>query len=108
QQSGSPLLFGESQSTLNLGLLGSDIFDFPRKEVYLKPLVTPFGTFGPFGRTGPIGQLLVNPFSPVGIDPFTFPQGRTNNTYQVADTFVKTIGNHSIKFGTDIKYNQLN
>jgi hypothetical protein len=108
QQPGSPLLFGETADTLNLGLLANDIADFVRKEPYLSPLTTPYGTFGPFGRTGPIGQLIVTPFSPVGIDPFTFPQGRTNNTFQIADTFTKTVGNHSLKLGTDIKRNQLN
>jgi len=25
---------------------------------------------------GPIGQVIIAPFSPVGIDPFLFPQGR--------------------------------
>jgi hypothetical protein len=107
-QPGSPLLFGETRETLNLGLLASDIRDFPRSDAYLRPLQTSFGTFGPFGRTGPIGQLVITPFSPVGIDPFTFPQGRTNNTFQIADTFTKTIGNHSLKLGADIKRNQLN
>src|SRR5262249_7980149 len=101
QQPGSPLLFGETKETIDLEHLASDISNFPRKDIYLKPLVTPYGTFGPFGRTGPIGQLVVKPFSPVGIDTFNFPQGRTNNIFQVADTVLKIAGAHSIRFGAD-------
>src|SRR4029077_1603975 len=38
------------------------------------------------GRTGPIGRLLLEPFSPLGVDPTSFPQGRAANTFQFADT----------------------
>jgi outer membrane receptor protein involved in Fe transport len=37
------------------------------------------------------------------VDVFNFPQRRTNNTYQLADTLRKQIGNHSIAFGTDLR-----
>ncbi|MEP7272072.1 MAG: hypothetical protein ABI882_11255, partial [Acidobacteriota bacterium] len=57
---------------------------------------------------GPIGQLIVTPFSPVGIDPYLFPQARTNNTYQIADTLTYFRGNHTLKFGADIRRTQLN
>ncbi|MEW6734252.1 MAG: carboxypeptidase-like regulatory domain-containing protein [Acidobacteriota bacterium] len=60
------------------------------------------------GRTGPIGRLLLAPFSPIGIDPSTFPQGRTNNTFQIADTFALTHGSHSLKLGVDIRRVQIN
>ncbi|MBX7218458.1 MAG: TonB-dependent receptor [Blastocatellia bacterium] len=60
------------------------------------------------GLTGPLGQLTVSPFSPIGVDVYTFPQGRTNNTFQYADTFVTTIGKHAIKFGADIRRLQFN
>jgi len=60
------------------------------------------------GRTGPLGQIAITPFSPVGVDVFTFPQGRTNNTFQYADTFTTTIRGHSLKLGADIRRNQLN
>jgi hypothetical protein len=62
----------------------------------------------PDGRTGPIGQLAIAPFSSIGIDPFTFPQGRANNTFQIADTFIFTRGKHSVKFGGDIRRVQFN
>ena len=57
---------------------------------------------------GPIGQLIVAPYSPVGIDPYLFPQARTNNTYQIADTLALFHGNHTFKFGADIRRTQLN
>jgi Carboxypeptidase regulatory-like domain len=33
---------------------------------------------------------------------------QTNNTYQVADTFSKVLGNHTIKFGTEFHADQVN
>lgn len=60
------------------------------------------------GRSGPIGRLNIAPFSPIGVDTTTFPQGRANNTFQFADTFVTSIGKHTIKFGTDIRRVQFN
>jgi hypothetical protein len=59
-------------------------------------------------QTGPIGELLIQPFSPVGVDTSLFPQGRVNNTFQYADTLSKTRGNHSFKVGADIRRIQLN
>src|SRR5207249_2958470 len=58
--------------------------------------------------TTPLGELDIEPFSPVGVDVFTFPQGRVNNTYQFADTMSYTYLSHSMKFGFDIRRNQLN
>lgn len=57
---------------------------------------------------GGIGQILIEPFSPVGIDVFTFAQSRVNNTFQVADTLSWTRGTHSFKFGGDVRRFQLN
>jgi len=57
---------------------------------------------------GPIGQLIVIPFSPVGLDTYLFPQARVNNTYQVADTLTLFHGSHAFKFGADIRRTQLN
>ncbi len=37
---------------------------------------------------GPVGQITVAPFSPLGVDVDLFPQARANNTYQLADTVV--------------------
>ena len=59
-------------------------------------------------QTGLIGGLLVEPFSPIGIDVFTFPQGRANNTFQFADSISSTRGVHTLKFGADIRRVQLN
>lgn len=58
--------------------------------------------------TGPLGELIIRPFSPVGLDAFTFPQGRVNNTFQYADTVSKTWRGHSFKFGGDIRFVQFN
>jgi carboxypeptidase family protein len=58
--------------------------------------------------TGPIGELIVEPFSPVGVDAFTFPQQRANNTFQFADSLSWKAGDHSVKLGTDIRRFQLN
>ncbi len=58
--------------------------------------------------TGPLGELLIRPFSPVGLDASTFPQGRVNNTFQYADTISKTWLGHTFKFGGDIRFVQFN
>ena len=57
---------------------------------------------------GPVGQVIVAGFSPIGIDVLNFPQQRTNNTYQVADTVTWRINKHSFSFGTDIRRTELN
>ena len=56
---------------------------------------------------GPLGELIIRPFSPVGIDAFLFPQGRINNTYQFADTYSRIWQKNTLKFGTDIRRIQL-
>lgn len=60
------------------------------------------------GRTGPIGRLVLAPFSSIGVDPFTFPQGRANNTYQIADTLIMTRGKNTLKVGADLRRVQFN
>lgn len=52
---------------------------------------------------GPIGQLNISGFSPVGVDVLNFPQKRINNTYQIADTMFLKSGNNNTAFGTDIR-----
>lgn len=59
-------------------------------------------------QTGPIGELIVEPYSPVGVDVFTFPQARANNTFQYADSMSWTLRNHAVRFGGDIRRVQLN
>jgi len=73
----------------------------------------PFAAYASSGfdverNLGPIGQLVVTPFSPVGLDVYLFPQARTNNTYQLADTLSLFRGHHTFKFGADLRRVQLN
>lgn len=57
---------------------------------------------------GPVGQIIVSGFSPVGVDVFNFPQRRANNTIQVADTLFYNPGTHRITAGLDLRRTQLN
>ena len=57
---------------------------------------------------GPVGQIIIAGFSPVGVDVFNFPQKRVNNTYQFADQLTVRQGNHSFNFGTDNRRTELN
>ncbi len=57
---------------------------------------------------GPLGQVIVSPFSPVGLDVYLFPQGRANNTIQFADTMTYFRAQHTYKFGADVRRTQLN
>ena len=58
--------------------------------------------------TGLIGELIIEPFSPVGVDVFTFPQGRVNNAFQFADSLSWKRGDHYLKFGADVRRVHLN
>ncbi|HYG11263.1 MAG TPA: TonB-dependent receptor, partial [Pyrinomonadaceae bacterium] len=69
--------------------------------------------YGSIGLTtedelGPVGQVTIAGFSPLGVDVFNFPQQRVNNTYQIADTLTLRAGAHSLAFGTDIRRTELN
>ncbi len=64
--------------------------------------------FGTEDVLGPVGQVNVAGFSPVGVDVFNFPQRRVNNTYQFADDLTVRYGNHSLAFGTDNRRSELN
>lgn len=59
-------------------------------------------------QTGPIGELVIEPFNPVGVGAFTFPQSRASNTFQYADTVSLVAGEHLIKFGGNVRRYQLN
>jgi hypothetical protein len=59
-------------------------------------------------RLGPIGQVVVAGFSPVGVDVSHFPQRRVNNTYQLADQMTLKRGGHTLIFGTDDRRTELN
>jgi hypothetical protein len=58
--------------------------------------------------TAPVGQLVIAGYSPVGADVFTFPQERTNNTYQLSDAVTVQSGRHSLAFGADLRRSELN
>jgi hypothetical protein len=57
---------------------------------------------------GPLGQVTMAGFSPVGVDVFNFPQKRVNNTYQFADQLTLRRGTHNLTFGTDNRRTELN
>jgi hypothetical protein len=58
-------------------------------------------------QLGPVGQVNIAGFSPVGVDVFNFPQRRVNNTYQLADTLSWNRGTHNLTFGADIRRTEL-
>ncbi len=59
--------------------------------------------------TGPIGQVLMTGFSPLGVDVFNFPQQRANNTFQLADTLIVNRQRlHRIVAGFDLRRSHLN
>ncbi len=82
---GSPFIFSSTSSEVIGGIQG------PRTS-----------------QTGPMGELIIEPYSPVGVDVFTFPQSRVNNTFQYADAMSWTAGKHAVRFGSDIRRVQLN
>jgi hypothetical protein len=55
-----------------------------------------------------LGELVVEPFSPVGVNAYSFPQGRVSNTFQYADSISWQRGSHSLKFGGELRRVQLN
>jgi hypothetical protein len=57
---------------------------------------------------GPLGQVTMAGFSPVGVDVFNFPQKRVNNTYQFADQLTLRRGAHNLVFGADNRRTELN
>ena len=66
-------------------------------------------TNGTEAITGPIGQVSMSGFSPLGIDVLNFPQQRTNNTFQYADTFIyNSTRTHRLALGADVRRTQLN
>ncbi len=40
--------------------------------------------------------------------PNTFPQSRKVDVYQIQDTLISTLGNHSLKYGADIRFQRVN
>ena len=59
-------------------------------------------------EVGPLGQVFVAGFSPIGVDVYNFPQRRVNNTYQLADGLTLRSGTHNYNFGFDLRRTELN
>jgi hypothetical protein len=57
---------------------------------------------------GPVGQVNIAGFSPVGVDVYNFPQSRVNNTYQVADNLTFRFAKHTLVVGYDGRRSELN
>ncbi len=70
-------------------------------------LYNSFFNFGTEDILGPVGQVAIAGFNPVGVDVFNFPQQRVNNTYQLADNLTFRNGNHSFTFGVDFRRSEL-
>lgn len=66
-----------------------------------------FFNFGTEDILGPVGQVSIAGFNPVGVDVFNFPQQRVNNTYQLADNLTLRTGEHSFTFGVDFRRTEL-
>jgi len=66
-----------------------------------------FFTFGTEDILGPLGQVSIAGFNPVGVDVFNFPQARVNNTYQLADNLTFRPGDQSFTFGVDFRRTEL-
>jgi hypothetical protein len=58
--------------------------------------------------TGPLGQVIVAGFSPVGIDSYHFPQRRGDSTFQFSDSLTVLAGKSSFVGGFDLWYTRLN
>jgi hypothetical protein len=58
---------------------------------------------GSEASTGPLGQVLIAGFSPVGLDVYHFPERRADSTLQFADTLTIAYRNHVIFTGFDLR-----
>jgi hypothetical protein len=58
--------------------------------------------------TGPLGQVFVSGFSPIGVDVENFPQDRSNRTYQLADTVTIVHKAQIFTFGVDVRKTRIN
>jgi hypothetical protein len=55
-----------------------------------------------------VGEIHIQPFSPLGVNAILFPQGRVNNNFQFADTLAWQQSQHSYKAGADVRRVQFN
>jgi Carboxypeptidase regulatory-like domain len=70
--------------------------------IYVRPPITTEE------ELGPLGEVTIAGFSPVGVDVLNFPQDRVNNTYQIADNLSFPSGKHTFTLGFDIRRSELN
>ena len=54
--------------------------------------------------TGEVGQLEINGFSPVGLDPFSYPQKRVNSTTQIS----YSVASSKFSFGAEWRQRRVN
>ncbi len=103
-------LFPDVPFLLNAPLLQN--FSLPdagfENEGSTGPRFFSFAGFDTEQFTGPLGQVRVSGFSPIGVDVFYFPQARANNTFQYADTLIYNRQRHRFTVGFDIRQSQLN
>ena len=71
--------------------------------------VTPWGPEGGISPTNAsyegVANFMFNNFS-LGVPPDALRQ--YNNTFQIIDNFTKILGTHTVQFGTNLHYNQIN
>ncbi|HYY41399.1 MAG TPA: carboxypeptidase-like regulatory domain-containing protein, partial [Pyrinomonadaceae bacterium] len=94
---------GERQFLLNAPVFANDTLPTLSNVRY-----DSFFNFGVENLLGPIGQVVIVGYSPVGVDVFNFPQRRVNNTYQLADILTVRRRRHSLAFGVDERRTELN
>jgi hypothetical protein len=93
----------EQKFLLNAPLLSNDTLPSSANVIY-----SSFFNFGVEDALGPVGQVVIAGYSPVGVDVFNFPQRRVNNTYQFADTLTVRTALHNLAFGIDVRRTELN
>src|SRR5437870_4598940 len=98
----------EARFLLNRPVLFTNTLPGDPTASYARAVFSNGRVFSTEDAIGPIGQVIIAGFSPVGVDVFNFPQRRVNNTYQIADNLTWRTGNHSFAFGADIRRTELN
>lgn len=99
--------FSFGRTRLNFPEYPGSPFTFSKSSIETVPVVNGLAE-NRASQTGAIGELIVEPFSPIGVGVVTFPQRRASNTFQYADSLSWTRGDHSIRFGGAIRRYQLN
>jgi len=93
----------DRQFLLNAPLFVNDTLPSSNSVLYDR-----FFNFNVEDILGPVGQVVIAGFSPIGVDVFNFPQRRVNNTYQLADTLTIKTNRHNMTFGADVRRTELN